>query len=110
MPNRPISRRILVATPLLTAGAAHAFQAGSPLTAGQVIERIRANVGVTWRQQTVDHIIAGTADTPVKGIATTMMATLDVLKRASAAGRNLVITHESTFYSHQDTVDQLKAD
>ena len=80
------------------------------MTAGQIIDRIKSNVGVPWRQQTVDNIIAGSADMPVKGIATTMMTTFDVLKRASAAGKNLVITHEPTFYSHQDTVDQLKSD
>ena len=114
MPNKVITRRTAIAAPFVSAaGVAHAFQAGSasaPLTAGQLIERVKANVGVPWRQQTVDNIIAGSADTPVKGIATTMMATFDVLKRASAAGRNLVITHESTFFSHQDTVDQLKSD
>src|SRR4030095_8679168 len=52
----------------------------------------------------------GTAETPVKGIATTMMATLDVVKRAAAAGRNMIITHESTFFSHQDRVDQFQQD
>jgi putative NIF3 family GTP cyclohydrolase 1 type 2 len=77
------------------------------LTVGMVIDRIKANIGIPWRQQTVDNLIAGTADTPVKGIATTMMATLDVCKRANAAGKNMVITHESTFFSHQDTTDQL---
>jgi len=79
-------------------------------TAGVVIDRIKANIGIPWRQQTVDNLIAGTAETPVKGIATTMMATLDVCKRAHAAGKNMVITHESTFFSHQDTVAQLQAD
>ena len=77
------------------------------LTAGTVIDRIKANIGIPWRQQTVDNLIAGTADTRVKGIATTMMATLDVCKKANAAGKNMVITHESTFFSHQDTIDQL---
>jgi putative NIF3 family GTP cyclohydrolase 1 type 2 len=81
-----------------------------PLTAGQVIERIKAHVGIPWRAQTVDNLIAGTADTPVKGIATTMMATLDVVKRAAAAGKNMVITHESTFFSHQDRTDQFLKD
>jgi hypothetical protein len=33
-----------------------------------------------------------------------------VLQRAFAAGKNLVITHESTFFSHQDSTDQLKKD
>jgi putative NIF3 family GTP cyclohydrolase 1 type 2 len=83
-------------------------QPASPvLTAGMVVDRIKANIGIPWRQQTVDNIIAGSADTPIKGIATTMMATLDVCKRANTAGKNMIITHESTFFSHQDTVDQL---
>jgi putative NIF3 family GTP cyclohydrolase 1 type 2 len=102
-----VSRRGLM---LGAAGVAAAQQAENGLTAGQVIERIKSNVGVAWRQETVDKIVAGNASTPVRGIATTMMATLDVLQRAAAAGRNLVITHESTFYSHQDTVDQLTRD
>jgi putative NIF3 family GTP cyclohydrolase 1 type 2 len=101
-----LSRRLLLSAPLMTAAPPQSSQ----LTAGQVIDRLKSSVGVSWRQQTVDNIIAGNGDTPVKGIATTMMATLDVLKRASAAGANLVITHESTFFSHQDKVDQLKND
>lgn len=84
--------------------------APTQLTVGQVVERIKANVGIPWREQTVDRIIAGSADTPVRGIATTMMATLDVIQRAQAAGKNLVVTHEPTFYSHQDNVDELKDD
>jgi len=75
-----------------------------------VIERIKANVGVPWRTQTVDNMIAGSAETRVKGIATTMMATLDVVQRAAAAGKNMVITHEPTYYSHQDRIDQLTSD
>jgi len=73
-----------------------------PLTARQVIERIQAHVGVPWRADTVDTFKAGDPDTPVTGIATTMMATYDVLVRAAAEGKNLIITHEPTFYSHQD--------
>src|ERR1700687_1197563 len=97
----------------LIAGAglvAARISAAETLTAGQVIERIKSNVGIPWRTQTVDNIIAGSAGMPVKGIATTMMATLDVVQRAAAAGRNMVITHEPTFYSHQDKTDTLKDD
>src|SRR5215467_12026990 len=85
-------------------------QRSQTITAGQVIERIKANVGIPWRAQTVDNIIAGAAETPVKGIATTMMATLDVIQRAAASGKNMVITHESTFFSHQDRTDQIQQD
>jgi len=81
--------------------------ASNPPSAGEIIEKIKQNVGVPWRTETVDKIIAGTADTPVKGIAITMMATTDVIERAAAAGKNLVITHEPTFWLHQDTVDGL---
>jgi putative NIF3 family GTP cyclohydrolase 1 type 2 len=81
-----------------------------PVTVGQIVDRIKANVGVPWQAETVDKIIAGAPGMPVKGVATTMMATLDVVERASAAGRNLVITHEPTFYSHQDTTDTLQED
>ena len=47
---------------------------------------------------------------PVSGIATTGMATFDVLKRAAKAGRNFVITHEPTFYNHQDQTAAFEQD
>jgi putative NIF3 family GTP cyclohydrolase 1 type 2 len=103
-----ISRRSFLATSVGL--AAINFKGSQSLTAGQVIDRIKANVGIPWRAQTVDNLIFGAADTPVKGIATTMMATLDVVERAAASGRNMIITHEPTFYSHQDTTDQLLQD
>jgi putative NIF3 family GTP cyclohydrolase 1 type 2 len=81
-----------------------AAQAPLP-TARQIIEQIKAHVGVPWREDTVDTIKAGDPDTPITGIATTMMATFDVIRRAQAEGKNLVITHEPTFYSHQDKTD-----
>jgi hypothetical protein len=112
MTNTDLSRRRMIATGLglVSANSLPAQTASPTLTAGEVIARIKKNVGIPWMDQTVDNLIAGSADTPVKGIATTMMATLDVMQRAAVAGRNMVITHESTFYSHQDTLDQLKND
>jgi putative NIF3 family GTP cyclohydrolase 1 type 2 len=100
-------RRFLLSTAAVTAASA---QTAAGLTAGEVIHRIQANVGVPWREQTVDTIKSGGASTPVRGIATTMMATLDVVQRAAAAGRNMVITHEPTFYSHEDKTDALQDD
>lgn len=108
--HRIARRNFVIAGAGLAVSAAVAQDAPAVLTASDVVDRIKANVGVPWREQTVDKIIAGTADTPVKGIATTMMATLDVMQRAAAAGKNMVITHEPTFYSHQDTIDQLQED
>jgi len=74
-------------------------QQSSNLTAQQLIERIQKAAGVPWREKTVDTIKAGSPDTIVKGIATTMGATFDLLKRAAAAQRNFIIVHEPTFYS-----------
>jgi putative NIF3 family GTP cyclohydrolase 1 type 2 len=73
------------------------------LSAREVIAAIQQHVGAPWQKETVDTFKAGSPDTPVTGIAVTMMATLDVLQRASAHGLNLVITHEPTFYNHLDT-------
>jgi putative NIF3 family GTP cyclohydrolase 1 type 2 len=103
-------RTFLTASVGLAAARIARPPAAQTITAGQVIERIKANIGIPWRAQTVDNIIAGSAEMPVKGIATTMMATLDVVQRAAASGQNMVITHESTFFSHQDRTDQIQQD
>lgn len=76
-------------------------------TANEVVEQIKARVGMPWMEKTVDTFKAGDPQTRVTGIATTMMATLDVLQRAAANGQNLIITHEPTFYDHLDDVPQL---
>ncbi len=72
------------------------------LTVNDVIAKIKSEVSCDWAEQTVDNIKAGDRDTKITGIATTFMATLEVLQKASAAGCNFIITHEPTFYSHTD--------
>src|SRR6201999_2235296 len=113
MTSTSISRRnfILAGSALLAAPPlANAQQVPAEFTASQVVERIREQVGVPWRTETVDRILAGDANTVVKGIAVTMMATLDVLERSVAAGKNMVITHEPTFYRHEDTTEEIHND
>src|SRR6187401_83865 len=102
--RRIVASVVLVLCACLTG---HAQQA-STLTAREVIERIKTHVNVPWSEQTVDTFKAGDPDTPVTGVAVTMMATFDVIRRAAAAGQNLVITHEPTFYGHQDDVTALE--
>jgi putative NIF3 family GTP cyclohydrolase 1 type 2 len=80
------------------------------LTARDVVQRIQLNIGVPWTEPTVDTFKDGDPATPVTGVAVTMMATFDVLKRAAARGANLVITHEPTFYDHFDKLDVLEAE
>lgn len=79
-------------------------------TAREVFERIKQHIGVQWSDQTVDTFKDGDPATTVTGIAVTMMATFDVIRRAVAAGANLIITHEPTFYDHFDKLDALEGD
>jgi len=73
-----------------------------PLTAQQVVDRIQKNAGVPWQPQSLDTFKAGDPSTSVTGIATTGMATIDVLTRASKAKTNLVIALEPTFFGRLD--------
>jgi putative NIF3 family GTP cyclohydrolase 1 type 2 len=98
----------LFATPTVFANGDEPAKQSATVTAAQVIDRIKANVGVPWMAQTVDTFKAGDPSTPITGVATTMMATFDVLQRAAAANRNLIITHEPTFYGHQDQTTDLE--
>jgi putative NIF3 family GTP cyclohydrolase 1 type 2 len=103
-------RTVLAAGAALTLAPQAAAAKAAPLTAAAVVDAIKAHVGVPWLDKTVDGIVAGDGATPVTGIATTMMATLAVLKRAAAAKLNLIVTHEPTFWSHQEDVSALKDD
>ena len=79
-------------------------------TARQVVERIKQHLGIPWSEKTVNTFKAGDPETPVTGIATTFLATIDVLERAAAAGKNLVITHEPTFYQNVEQTAPLGDD
>jgi putative NIF3 family GTP cyclohydrolase 1 type 2 len=74
----------------------------APITAQQIVDRIRQESGVEWSTQTVDTFKAGDPATVVKSIVTTAMATMDVLRQTVQSGANLVITCEPTFYSRSD--------
>jgi putative NIF3 family GTP cyclohydrolase 1 type 2 len=76
---------------------------GGTVTAQQVVDRIKENIGVGWKADTVDTFKAGDPSTAVTRIVTTSLASLDVLNRAVKSGANLIITSEPTFYSRTDT-------
>lgn len=80
------------------------------VTADQVIQSILKMTGSATIPNTVDIIKEGDPSTPVKGIATCMFATMDVLKRAVDKGCNLVVTHEPVYYNHLDETTQLQND
>ena len=103
MQRVPTSRReFIVGTTaaLLSSGVVRAQRPS--LTAQQIADRLRAGVGVAWRTQTIDGFKAGDPSTVVTGIATMVMATVDSMKRAAAAGQNFIVTQEPTFYAAND--------
>jgi putative NIF3 family GTP cyclohydrolase 1 type 2 len=90
--------------------AARAQDAGSRLTAAEVMQRVLAATGATPPTNTVDTLKAGDPNTVVTGIATTFMDTYAVLEQAVSSGDNLIITHEPTFYNHLDDQGALTGD
>lgn len=78
--------------------------------AKQLIDEIVAQVKTEPLRETVDLIVAGNPETPVKGIVSCMFATMEVLKKAVAIDANLIITHEPTFYNHFDEVESFQND
>jgi putative NIF3 family GTP cyclohydrolase 1 type 2 len=79
------------------------------MTAQEVVELIKKNQGIPWNDRsTRDTFKAGNPNAVVKGIATTMMTSFSMLKRANAAGLNMVITHEDTFWNDRDDAKDLK--
>jgi len=78
------------------------------ITALQLITRILEKSGAPNRPQTIDHVSAGDPTTVVTGIATMAIASLDGLKQAAAAGRNLILTYDPAFWSSNDSFDRLE--
>jgi putative NIF3 family GTP cyclohydrolase 1 type 2 len=96
---------ILLSSPF-AAGAANK----KTWTVGQIMDLFLKEVNGAPFPSTVDTLKSGSKDTQVKGIVTTMFATVPVIKQAIAAGANFIIAHEPTFYSHLDKTDWLKDD
>ena len=70
------------------------------ITAQAVVDRIRQKLG-SWKEPSTDAFVAGNAATEVTGIVTTFAPSLDVLHKAVAARRNLIISRESPFWARQ---------
>lgn len=70
------------------------------MTARELHEALRALHPVP--EPSVDRIILGAADTEVRGIAVMWMPAWAALRAAVAAGANVMVVHEPTFYTHRD--------
>ncbi len=75
------------------------------MTAQDVVDLVDAQLGVPRREVTVDEYLAGGPDQEVRGVAFTMMATLDVLRRAVDQGLDLIISHEPLYFDHRGALD-----
>ena len=82
----------------------------TPITIQDAVDRILAATGVERLSMTVDTVKTGDPTQPLKGIVTTFLATGAVIARAAELGANLIITHEPTFYTHDDATDWLQDD
>src|SRR5207244_7387932 len=66
-------KRTLVCLLLLCCASAAMAQEKKDITANEVIERIKKNLGVPWKSETVDTFKFGNQNAKVNGIVTTMM-------------------------------------
>ncbi len=56
-------------------------------------------------EKTVDTFKSGDPEVEVKGIAVSWMSTRVALARAVSAGANVFVTHEPTYYTHEDDME-----
>lgn len=101
-----LSRSVLLVAFASVVATSHA----QTLTAGEAWLRIQHRYAATPSPNTVDTLKAGDPATPVTGITTTFLDTMGVLREAARRGDNLVITHEPTFYNHEDETTFFKDD
>ncbi|HEU4454585.1 MAG TPA: Nif3-like dinuclear metal center hexameric protein [Longimicrobium sp.] len=81
------------------------------MKAGEIIDRIREHLGVPWREQTYrDTFKFGGPDTEVTGIATTAFVSIEVIEKAAAAGLNMIIPHEVTYWNDRDDQAMVSGD
>lgn len=89
------------ATAALIAARPSAAQ-NTPLTVTLAMDRIRQNVGVAWKDSTIDGIKAGDGNASVSGVTVAAMATMDVLDRAVREKTNLIVSLEPVYFGHSD--------
>lgn len=95
---------------LLSLAAVPQITHAQSMTAAEAWSKIQHRYAAAPPPNTVDTLKAGDPATPVTGIATTFLDTMEVLRQAAARGENLVITHEPTFYNHLDDTRALADD
>jgi putative NIF3 family GTP cyclohydrolase 1 type 2 len=69
------------------------------ISAQQVVDRIQQQIGPAWKSQSVDIFHSGDKGSEVTGIVTTFAPSLEVLRRAVEAKRNMIISREAPFWA-----------
>jgi putative NIF3 family GTP cyclohydrolase 1 type 2 len=100
---------IMLSSPLLS--RAESFtKTDENYTVKQIMDLFIKEVPGGVLTNTVDTLKAGSPDTKVTGIVTTMFATIAVIRKAIDMNANFIIAHEPTFYNHTDDTSWLKND
>jgi putative NIF3 family GTP cyclohydrolase 1 type 2 len=86
------------------------YYPSAKMTIQQVIDLILTTIPGAPFKETVDTIKSGDGQQEVKGIVSTMFATVDVIKLTASLGANFIIAHEPTFYNHRDDTAWLESD
>ena len=74
------------------------------MTCQELINELKAMAATPIDEnQTCDTFKSGDPSAEIVGIAVSMFATPDVVRKASECGANLLIVHEPTYYNHFDT-------
>jgi len=100
---------VLLSSPLISL-AVSPLTGSAPVTVGDIMDMFIAEVEGAPFDSTVDTLKAGSRDTEVTGIVTSMFATLDVIQQAIDKQANFIIVHEPTYYNHLDETDWLADD
>lgn len=74
------------------------------MKASEIMNDIIGEDFVASMPWTVDRLKLGDGEREVKKIALCHMATPDVIRAAAGWGADLMITHECTFYNHEDNI------
>jgi len=100
---------LVLSSPLISKAAGF-IGAEESYTVKQIMDMFIKDVPGGALKETVDTLKAGSPDTKVTGIVTTMFATIAVIRNAIDLGANFIIAHEPTFYNHEDETGWLKDD
>lgn len=106
--NTAIGAGTVMAMPILS--RADGFIQPESYTVKQIMDKFISQVPGGVKSETVDTLKAGSPDTVVTGIVTTMFATIQVIRKAIDQGANFIIAHEPTFYNHTDNTTWLQND